>query len=349
MNNRPTLDQWINEKMSAAGIDGLENLAVYQLERINSTLEHACQNSLHYRTRIGRKKLSSLQELSQIPFTSPSDLQTDPYGMLCVHPNEVARIVTLNTSGSTGPSKRVFFTEKDLELCRDFFHYGMQCLVNAKDTVGILFPHETPASVGDQLIKGLERLGSSTVPLYSLSSDDVLANIETHGITSLAGMPGQMSLLAEKFPHIKSVKTVLLSADFVSDKVRNTILQAWGSEVFEHYGMTEMGLGCAVSCEHQLGYHVREADLYLEIIDPISGRPLPDGEWGEIVFTSLTRVGMPFIRYRTGDISRWKTERCSCGSKLRLLDYIQDRKIKKAAAPLPPKNKSQPAGKIDYP
>jgi phenylacetate-coenzyme A ligase PaaK-like adenylate-forming protein len=93
--------------------------------------------------------------------------------------------------------------------------------------------------------------------------------------------------------------------------------------------MTEMGLGCAVSCEYQNGYHVREADLYLEIIDPDTGRPVPDGQWGEIVFTSLTRVGMPFIRYRTGDISRWKTESCRCGSKLKLLDYIQDRKLEK--------------------
>lgn len=330
MSNRPTLDLWINKKMNVSGMDGLENLAVYQLEKINKTLEHACQNSLHYRTRIGRKKLSSLQELSQIPFTTPSDLQADPYSMLCVHPNEVARIVTLNTSGSTGPSKRIFFTEADLELCCDFFHYGMQCLVSEEDTVGILFPHETPASVGDQLIKGLERLGARTVPLYALSPDDVLVNIQSRKVTSLAGMPGQVSLLAEKFPHISSVKTVLLSADFVSDKVRSTILKTWKAEVFEHYGMTEMGLGCAVSCEHQMGYHVREADLYLEIVDPVSGTPLPDGEWGEIVFTSLTRAGMPFIRYRTGDISRWKAERCSCGSKLRLLDYIQDRKIKKS-------------------
>jgi phenylacetate-coenzyme A ligase PaaK-like adenylate-forming protein len=96
--------------------------------------------------------------------------------------------------------------------------------------------------------------------------------------------------------------------------------------------MTEMGLGCAVSCEYQNGYHVREADLYLEIIDPDTGKTLPDGTWGEIVFTTLTRVGMPFIRYRTGDISRWKTESCRCGSKLKLLDYIQDRKIEKGQA-----------------
>jgi hypothetical protein len=149
-----------------------------------------------------------------------------------------------------------------------------------------------------------------------------------------AGTPKQVADLVTVKPRPSSVKTVLLSADFVSDEVRTSIREAWGAEVFEHYGMTEMGLGCAVSCEYQNGYHVREADLYLEIIDPDTGKTVPDGDWGEIVFTSLTRVGMPFIRYRTGDISRWKTETCRCGSKLKLLDYIQDRNVEKGQANL---------------
>ena len=208
----------------------------------------------------------------------------------------------------------------------------MRNLVDKTDTVGILFPYKTPASVGDQLIRGLGRLGAKTVPLFGLSKDDISAAIDSLRITSLAGVPGQIAELAECCPLHATIKTVLLSADFVSDRVRKTIRQSWGSEVFEHYGMTEMGLGCAVTCEHQAGYHVREADLYLEIIDPVTGRTVPDGEWGEIVFTTLTRVGMPFIRYRTGDVSRWKTGPCSCGSSLKLLDYIQDRQVPKGQA-----------------
>ena len=306
-----------------------DQLADYQLKMINRTLALATSKSPFYRDHFGERRLSKLQDLSDLPFTTPADLITDPYRMMCVHPNEIARIVTLKTSGSTGPSKRIFFTEADLELCTDYFHHGMQCLVNETDTVGILFPHETPASVGDQLIKGLTRLGAGTVPLFGLPSEQVCALIKDHEITSLAGTPAQVRNLAERYPKLTSIRTVLLSADFVSDEVRNKIRQAWGAEVFEHYGMTEMGLGCAVSCEHQVGYHVREADLYLEIVDPDTGQPLPDGCWGEIVFTSLTRVGMPFIRYRTGDISRWKTEPCPCGSSLKLLDYIKDRGVAK--------------------
>ncbi|MDD3169286.1 MAG: AMP-binding protein [Eubacteriales bacterium] len=336
--NRPVLDDWILKKITIFN-SGLEEtkppnfthnaLERYQLDRINGTLALAAQRSLFYRTRFGAVKLENLSGLSALPFTSPEDLKADPYGMLCVHPNEISRIVTLKTSGSSGPSKRVFFTEPDLELCTDYFHHGMRNLVNEADTVGILFPYATPASVGDQLIKGLGRLGADTVPLFGKSKAEISEVIREKQITSLAGMPAQISDLAETYPQLSTIKTVLLSADFVSDQVRSILRQAWGAEVFEHYGMTEMGLGCAVSCAHQKGYHVREADLYLEIICPDTGRVLPDGQWGEIVFTTLTRTGMPFIRYRTGDISRWKTEPCSCGSKLKLLDYIRDRQIPK--------------------
>lgn len=329
---RPILDNWILKKIGQGDCgDGLrrDELERYQLDRINATLNLAVEKSPFYRSRFGTAKLENLREIAAFPFTYPEDLKADPYPLLCVPPNEVSRIVTLGTSGSTGISKRVFFTEEDIELCTDYFHYGMRNLVDETDTVGILFPHKTPASVGDQLIKGLGRLGAKTVPLFGLSGEEILFSMEANRITSLAGLPNQIGKLAEDGPRPPAIRTVLLSADFVSDQVRETIRRAWDAEVFEHYGMTEMGLGCAVTCEQQNGYHVREADLYLEIIDPATERPVPDGEWGEIVFTTLTRAAMPFIRYRTGDISRWKTGFCSCGSRLKLLDYIQDRKVAK--------------------
>ena len=336
---RPTLDQWINEKINSDGqgsekLPGFRrsDLEKYQLERVNRTLAMATEKSLFYRSLFGNVRLECLGDMAQLPFTSPDDLREDPYRLLCVHPNEISRIVTLKTSGSTGTAKRVFFTDADLELCVDFFHHGMGNLVNETDIVGILFPYLTPASVGDQLIKGLGRLGAATVPLYGLSNGEISRFIREKQITSLAGMPGTIADLAGTCPQLSTIKTVLLSADYVSDQIRSKIRRTWGAEVFEHYGMTEMGLGCAVSCEHQKGYHVREADLYLEIIDPNTGQVLPDGQWGEIVFTTLTRTGMPFIRYRTGDISRWKTEPCPCGSRLTLLDYIKDRRIMKGKA-----------------
>ena len=125
------------------------------------------------------------------------------------------------------------------------------------------------------------------------------------------------------------LRTVLLSADYVSAESRHRIQNAWDCRIFEHYGMTEMGLGCAVSCPALEGCHIREADLYLEIIDPKTGEVLPDGQEGEIVFTTLTRKGMPFIRYHTGDRSRFLTEPCVCGSILKRISRVGDRQMAK--------------------
>ncbi len=121
------------------------------------------------------------------------------------------------------------------------------------------------------------------------------------------------------------IKTVLLSADYVPAAIVREIEHAWGCHVFNHYGMTEMGLGAAVDCKALSGYHVREADLYFEIIDPETGYPLPDGETGEVVFSTLTRTGMPLIRYRTGDLSRFVPEPCPCGTILKRLDWVRGR------------------------
>ena len=117
----------------------------------------------------------------------------------------------------------------------------------------------------------------------------------------------------------------MLSTDHVSTAIRHAIEAAFGCTVYNHYGMTEMGLGGGVECEARRGYHLREADLYFEIIDPATGRVLPDGECGEVAFTTLTRRGMPLIRYRTGDVSRFLTGPCPCGAHLKTLERITHR------------------------
>jgi phenylacetate-coenzyme A ligase PaaK-like adenylate-forming protein len=127
----------------------------------------------------------------------------------------------------------------------------------------------------------------------------------------------------------KSMTSILLSAEYVSDEAARRIESAWDCTVFEHYGMTEMGLGGAMACDARIGYHPREADLLFEIVDPDTGEPVPDGEYGEIVFTTLTREAMPLIRYRTGDYSRFIPGPCPCGSILKRIDRVADRKAVK--------------------
>jgi phenylacetate-coenzyme A ligase PaaK-like adenylate-forming protein len=118
---------------------------------------------------------------------------------------------------------------------------------------------------------------------------------------------------------------VLLSADNVPDAISNELRRIWGCEVFTHYGMTEMGFGGGVECEARNGYHLREADLYIEIVDPETGRSVSEGDPGEVVFTTLTRKGMPLIRYRTGDVSRFVPGPCSCGTVLKTLARVKSR------------------------
>jgi phenylacetate-CoA ligase len=118
---------------------------------------------------------------------------------------------------------------------------------------------------------------------------------------------------------------VLLTADYIPSAIVDAIESAWNCKVYCHYGMTEMGWGGGVECDARDGYHLREADLFIEIVDPETGRLLPDGERGEIVVTTLTRVGMPLIRYRTGDISRFHTSPCACGTVLKRLNRITGR------------------------
>ncbi len=314
-----------------------EALERYQLRQLNATLRHAVQGSPAYRewlADLGDRPLTGLEELEELPLMDQGMLRDRGEEMVCLPARDIKRIVTLDTSGSGGPPKRVWFTESDQELTVDFFHHGMQNVVLREDRVAVCMPYETEGSVGDLLIKGLRRLGTAVWGVGFLSEPaafpEVAALMERERITAAVGTPRQMARLAEMFRGRDSaMKRVLLSAEYVDPAVVRRVEEAWGCRVFEHYGMTEMGLGGAVSCRMRQGYHIRENDLLVEIIDPDSGRRLPDGEWGEVVFTTLTRRGMPFIRYRTGDRSRILAEPCGCGSCLKRLDRVQDRGVPK--------------------
>ena len=326
--SRPTLDGWMSRKLGTPFTRAA--LEAYQLRALNETLAWARTHAAYYRDRLPEGGLRALSELASLPFTTPEELYAAPYDFLCVSPREVERIVTVETSGSAGEKKRLFFTRDDLELCVDFFDFGMRLMVDGTDKVGILFPASTPASVGDQLARGLARAGVPSLPLFPLIGElpRLAETVRREGVTFLAGFPTLLTALAEAAPELP-IRGVLLSADYVSPACRETLRKAWGAELFEHYGMTETGLGGAVSCEAHRGYHPREADLLFEIVDPATGRPLPPGEWGELVFTTLTREAMPLIRYRTGDFSRFLPGPCPCGTALLTLDWVGDRGVRK--------------------
>ncbi|MCA9960354.1 MAG: AMP-binding protein, partial [Anaerolineales bacterium] len=222
------------------------------------------------------------------------------------------------------------FTAADQELTRDFFHVGMSTFTAPGDRVLILLPCARPGSVGDLLDQALARLGASGIR-HGLVTDvaQALTVLHTEQVTGVVGVPVQLLALvraaaARQFPR-PHLKSVLLTTDHVPAAIVQALESAWGCTVYNHYGMTEMGLGGGVECAARQGYHLREADMFFEIVDPKTGTLLPDGEYGEIVFTTLTRRGMPLLRYRTGDISRFVPARCACGTVLRRLEKVRFR------------------------
>ena len=245
--------------------------------------------------------------------------------------NDISHVVTLETSGTSGPPKRLFFTPADQEATIEFFRHGMSVLTQPDERVAILFPGERAGSVGDLLASGLLRLGAT--PILAGWPQDPAATaalLRSERPDIVAGAPVAVLAVARHSPWLR-VKRVLLSADHVAASLRASLTELWGCEVFEHYGMTEMGLGGGVDCGAHAGYHMREHELLIEIVDPESGAAMAPGEIGEVVFTTLTRRGLPLIRYRTGDISRIVPGACPCGSPLLRLERIHGRIADKVA------------------
>jgi len=243
----------------------------------------------------------------------------------------ISRIATLDSSGTGGAPKRIFFTEADQELALDFFAHGVAAMASRGDRMTIALPGEREGSVGYQLAMGISRAGVIPIP-HGLSIDpaQTLAHMEREKATCIIGLPVAMLALARRQSALADsvfhrLRTIVLCSDHASKSVVSALRQRSMCDVFEHYGSTEMGLGGGVDCQAHSGYHLREADLYFEIVSPETGQLLPDGEMGEVVFTTLHRRGMPLIRYRTGDLSRLLSGPCACGSIVKRLENVSNR------------------------
>ena len=311
----------------------IETLKLYQLNEIRKTIDTAKTSKFYGETlkNIKSHDIKNFEDFKRIPFTTSKELSNNPKSFLCTTLDKISRIVTINTSGTTGISKRIFFTENDLKATIEFFKYGMLNLVSPGQRVLILMPGSSPSSIGLLLKKGLSESGCEGI-IYGPVFDnlDALETMKVNEIDCIVGLPTQVYYLAKlkntnpKYKDLK-LKSILLSADYVPRAICNEASKAFNCPVYTHYGMTEMGYGGGVESSALNGYHMRDVDLYIEIIDPLTGESVNDGNYGEVVFTTFKREGMPLIRYRTGDRARFLPKSLACNDVFKRLDYVTGR------------------------
>ncbi|MCQ4861842.1 AMP-binding protein [Desulfovibrio desulfuricans] len=345
------LDLWLARQCGARSSGELPGrLAIAQTALLRSTLRQAVRGAF-YAARLRECKLdiTSVGDLERLPFTTAEDLRN--WGdFLCVSQGDVQRMVTLHTSGTTGQPKRLAFTDADLARTRDFFAVGMSQLVGAGQRLAVLLPGaERPDGVADLLRQALGAAGVDVLApppeVHATPSPDAdpcaepgkaLAQwLEQAKPHCLVAAPAQLALLLKHFPHRgpQGLAGILTSAEPLDDALGLALRRAWQCEILDHYGLTETAYGCAVECPAHQGFHVRELDVLIEIVD-ISGRKiLAPGEEGEVVITTLQRHAMPLVRYRTGDVACLLPAPCACGSPLRRLGPVRGRIERKSGQP----------------
>ena len=318
---RTNLDTWIE---TIEGIPHLtrENLEALQLRRLNEMLKRLKDRGGIYRDY--PNKLESLSQLQTLPFTTAQMLSEHPGRFLVTSQAEVSRVISGATSGTTGPAKRVFYTHADTEHTIGLFTAGISEMLTAGEKCFIAFPFTGPFGLGDLIAQAVERIGGTAIKAgFGQTFGEMLALLkETQPVTYI-GFPVTLLSLIRLCDGNFPVKRALVSGDACPMGVMEELEIALGSRLYPHYGSRECGLGGAVTCPAFEGMHLRENHIIPEIIDE-SGNVLPDGEYGELVLTTIGAEAMPLIRYRTGDFTRILPP-CPCGGVTRRLDTVSRR------------------------
>ena len=307
-----------------------------QLEGLQWTVNHVYKNSEFYRNRfdeagIKPKHVKSLRDISKLPFTTAKDLQEGyPFPLRSVPFEKIVRIHA--SSGTTGKRKVLCYTQRDINDWANMFArcYEMAGLT-AKDRVQVAVGYGVwTAGVGFQL--GVERLGALAIPIGPGNIDMQCQFLEDFQSTVLCATASMAILMGEEVQkrglgNRISLKKVIMGSERTSDAMRTKMRELLGVEhVFDIPGLTELyGPGTGLDCVYHEGIHYW-ADYYiLELLDPETLQPVPPGEVGEMVVTTLRKEGAPLVRYRTRDLTKLIPKRCSCGSILPMHDRLLGR------------------------
>ena len=304
-----------------------------QLSQVDAQIKRLVKTDSYYGKKyreLGITDVTSQEAFEELPFSSKDDLRNAyPLGIQAVPDEEVVRIHS--SSGTTGKPVIIPYTAKDVDDWATMFARCYETAgVTKKDRV-----HITPgyglwtAGIGFQA--GAEKLGAMVIPMGPGNTDKQLQMMIDLESTVLTATSSYALLLAEEIDKrgLKDkihLKKGVFGSERWSEKKRKYIKEKLGIELYDIYGLTEIyGPGIGISCDAQNGMHYWDDYVYIEIIDPKTGKTLPDGEEGEIVITTLVKEGAPLIRFRTHDISRIIPGECSCGRKHPRLDIIKGR------------------------
>jgi phenylacetate-CoA ligase len=310
-------------------------LAAIQLERLRTTLARIAAHNPAYHRHLGKvapRDIAALDDLPALPFLTKADLRDAyPYGMACAGAEPVLRIHM--SSGTTGRPIVNPYTPADVRQWREVM---ARCLavagVTARDVVQITASFGLFTG-GFGFHYGAEALGALVVPVgagRTLLQLQLLRDLGTTVLAAIATYPLRLIEVArqEHFDFAKTrLRAALLGSEMWSDELRARIETEMGIRTYDLIGMTETGgPGMGVDCDTRDGIHVWDDHYLAEIVDPTTGAPRPDGAIGELVVTTLTRQGLPLVRYRTHDLTRIRSrERCACGRTGVRLDRLQGR------------------------
>lgn len=314
------LENWICEVEGLSALDR-ETLEDIQLLRLNELLAREKARGGFYKGL--PERLGSLAELRRLPFTTPEQLAENAPGLLLTSQAEVSRIISGATSGTTGPSKRIFYTERDIAHTVGFFAAGIGEFVSPGEAVAVAMPFSGPDGLGELICRAVESLGAKPVRMgVGRSLGEQAEMLEAERPEAYIGMPVPLLGLIRWMGSPGSLRRALVSGDACPEGVTRELERLLGTRLFPHYGSREMCLGGAVTCPAHEGMHLRENHVIAEIVSP-EGEALPDGEFGELVITTVDMQAMPLIRYKTGDYTRFLAEPCPCGGVTRRLDTVR--------------------------
>ena len=307
-----------------------------QLERLKKIVKCAYDRVPFYKNKfdaIGLKPedIQTLEDIKKIPYTTKADLRDNyPYGLLAVPMDDIVRVHA--SSGTSGKPTVVAYTKNDLDMWSDCVARLIVAAGGRKsDVVQISFGYGLfTGALG--LHQGWEKVGASVIPASSGNTERQVMLMKDLGATALVATPSyglyisevmeRMGLKKEDF----KLRIGLFGSEASSPEMHQELQNKLGVFPTDNYGLSEIiGPGVSGECEFKCGMHINEDHFYPEIVDRDTLEPLQDGEWGELVITTLTKEGLPMLRYRTKDITRLITDKCKCGRTTVRMDRIQGR------------------------